>query len=309
MEPPPLRDIGYRRRAGTNGLIVVATAVAFASVVTMSDADTAPAPTATDDQSGRPPWLGPALIAVAALLIGIGGGLAIGSARSGSDGDHPHGNATAIGFSQDMIVHHQQTVEMTQIVIERGNDPVVRDLAVTMLTDQNREIGQMTGWLQAWGAPLTNPGAPMSWMSHCADGHVDEHCPATKADDHHGGHGDGGHGDGGHGDGGHAGHGAPTAATSAAPASGDGPVMEGMATKAEMARLASLNGPAADTYFLQLMLRHHQGGHHMMSMVIDPANGAPEYVRTLAEQMNKAQTAEESTMKQLLAQRNARPLG
>ena len=26
-------------------------------------------------------------------------GLAIGSAKSGSDGEHPHGNATAIGFS------------------------------------------------------------------------------------------------------------------------------------------------------------------------------------------------------------------
>ena len=46
----------------------------------------------------------------------------------------------------------------------------------------------MTGWLQAWGAPLTNPGAPMSWMGqmghgsgdHCADGHVDEHCPRPR---------------------------------------------------------------------------------------------------------------------------------
>lgn len=264
----------------------------------MSDDHTAPAPIAADEPAGRPAWLGPALIAIAALLIGLGGGLAIGSAKSGSDGNQAHGNATAIGFSQDMITHHKQAVEMTQIVIERGSDPAVRDLAVTMLTDQNREIGQMTGWLQAWGAPLTNPGAPMSWMGHggdhCADGHVDEHCPAAKADEH-----------GGHGDGGHSGHGAPTAMSP----TGDGPAMEGIATKAEMARLASLSGPAADTYFLQLMLRHHQGGHHMMSMVIDPANGAPEYVRALAEQMDKAQTAEESTMKQMLEQRHAQPLG
>ncbi len=152
-----------------NRLILAARAVEFASVVIMSEDDTAPAPTAVDDHGGRPPWLGPALIAIAALLIGLGGGLAIGSAKSGSDGDHPHGNATAIGFSQDMIVHHGQAVEMTQIVIKRGSDPAVRDLAVTMLTDQNREIGQMTGWLQAWGAPLTNPAAPMSWMGHGSD--------------------------------------------------------------------------------------------------------------------------------------------
>lgn len=264
---------------------------------------------------GRPRWLTTALVGIATLLIGIGAGLAIGHAKKGADDDHhqPTASRTAVGFSQDMITHHAQAVEMTKIVIERGADPKVRDLAVGMLSDQNKEIGQMTGWLQSWGAPLTNPGAPMSWMNHggddhCADGHVDEHCPAKPEDEsgeHEHGHGDMDHGDMGHGG---TGSGAEPTTPGGAQAAGQ-PLMEGMATPAEMDRLRSLTGPAADTYFLQLMLRHHQGGHHMMAMVLDPANGAPTYVRALAEKMNRAQTAEEATMTQLLAQRNAKPLG
>lgn len=256
--------------------------------------------TQNHDHAGRPRWLTTALVGVAALLIGVGAGLAIGTAKDSDDGHHGHAgaNATAVGFAQDMIVHHQQAVEMTRVVIERGSDARVRDLAVTMLSDQSAEIGQMTGWLQSWGAPLSNPGAPMSWMhhgsgsDHCADGHVDEHCPAP---------GNGGHDHGSDHGGDH--HGA----TMPAPVSDD-PPMDGMATKAEMARLRSLSGAAVDTYFLQLMLRHHQGGHHMMEMVVDHKNGAPEYVRALADKMNAAQVSEEATMKQLLAQRNAAPL-
>ena len=38
--------------------------------------------------------------------------------------------------------------------------------------------------------------------------------------------------------------------------------MPGMATDAEMTKLRSLHGADADTFFIQLMLRHHEGGLH-----------------------------------------------
>ena len=84
--------------------------------------------------------------------------------------------------------------------------------------------------------------------------------------------------------------------------------MPGMATDSEMARLRNLSGPAADTYFLQLMLRHHEGGVHMMQYAADPANVSQDYVRDLATAMLNTQANEIETLKTMLASRNAQPL-
>lgn len=82
--------------------------------------------------------------------------------------------------------------------------------------------------------------------------------------------------------------------------------MPGMASSAELDRLRSLSGEKLDTYFLQLMIRHHQGGGSMMRAAIDGARiGA---VRNLAQQMLTAQTAEATTMTRMLAERGAAPL-
>ena len=51
--------------------------------------------------------------------------------------------------------------------------------------------------------------------------------------------------------------------TASSTGSADGAVMPGMATEAELAQLRSLSGTAFDVMFLQLMIRHHQGGLEM----------------------------------------------
>jgi len=85
-----------------------------------------------------------------------------------------------------------------------------------------------------------------------------------------------------------------------------GGLMPGMATTAELDRLRSLSGPALDVYFLQLMIRHHQGG---LGMASDAAEHASlSYVRDLATKMAQAQQAEVVTMEQLLRERGGRPL-
>lgn len=82
--------------------------------------------------------------------------------------------------------------------------------------------------------------------------------------------------------------------------------MPGMADSTELDRLRSLSGTKLDTYFLQLMIRHHQGGGPMMRAAIERARvGA---VRNLAEQMLTAQTAEATTMTRMLTERGAAPL-
>ena len=58
--------------------------------------------------------------------------------------------------------------------------------------------------------------------------------------------------------------------------------------------------------FLQLMLRHHQGGAEMLSYAA--ANASQEPVRNLAAQMLSAQTSEAGYLTQLLTARGGTPL-
>lgn len=85
-----------------------------------------------------------------------------------------------------------------------------------------------------------------------------------------------------------------------------GNLMPGMATTAEMDTLRAARGKALDVLFLQLMIRHHQGGIPMAQYAVDHA-GQP-VVRDLAEAMVKAQSAEVISMERLLRDRGATPL-
>jgi uncharacterized protein (DUF305 family) len=83
-------------------------------------------------------------------------------------------------------------------------------------------------------------------------------------------------------------------------------VMPGMATTAELDRLRALSGPEFDVYFLQLMLRHHQGGLPMARYAADHAGIG--VVRNLAEKIVRAQTHENRVMTDMLVERGAQPL-
>lgn len=82
--------------------------------------------------------------------------------------------------------------------------------------------------------------------------------------------------------------------------------MPGMASTAELAKLRSLSDRELDVYFLQLMLRHHQGGLEMATFAA--ANAQTGYVRLLAEKIAAGQDAETRLMRDLLAERQAEPL-
>ena len=81
--------------------------------------------------------------------------------------------------------------------------------------------------------------------------------------------------------------------------------MPGMATQADMQRLRTLSGKAAEVLFLQLMTTHHIAGVMMaeaiLEMTDDPA------VRRLAEAIRTAQAAEIRAMEDMLAERGASP--
>jgi uncharacterized protein (DUF305 family) len=83
-------------------------------------------------------------------------------------------------------------------------------------------------------------------------------------------------------------------------------LMPGMATTAEIDKLQSLSGKALDIYFLQLMLRHHQGGLPMVQWAAEHAKTS--YVRNAAQKMSASQSGEVIVMEQMLRERGASPL-
>jgi uncharacterized protein (DUF305 family) len=74
--------------------------------------------------------------------------------------------------------------------------------------------------------------------------------------------------------------------------------MPGMATREEINRLNDATGEQVDILFLQLMIRHHLGGVHMIDAVL--GQGSSDEVKQLAEEMKRTQTAEVSTMQNIL---------
>ncbi|MET4165021.1 MULTISPECIES: DUF305 domain-containing protein [Gordonia] len=280
---------------------------------TPDETPTPEAPEHTAETSSRPRIL-LALGGAALLLFGVGLGLLIqASLADDSTGeDSPAANSAAVGFAQDMTRHHEQGVELAAIELEHGTDPEVRSMAFDILTAQSNEIGQMQSWLSRWGQPVTNPGATMAWMGHGdSDSGHDHSDPADHTEGGHD-HGNMDHGDGDHGS---MDHGDMTMPASGAPAAGgadsdaaEQPAMPGMATSTEMEQFRAMRGPEVDIRFLQLMLRHHEGGLHMMEYAADPANVDQAYVRDLASSMKRTQDKEIAIITQMLALRGAQPL-
>jgi uncharacterized protein (DUF305 family) len=162
----------------------------------------------------------------------------------------PAADSVDVGFLQDMSVHHGQAVEMASWERDHTTDPELRQLAFDIEGTQTGQIGRMQGWLELWGASAQPVGRP--YMTWMA-------ASPTGAHDH-------------------------------AISSSGVATMPGMASADDLKRLRASTGKAMDVLFLQLMLRHHQGGASMLSYAAQ--NASQEPVRNLAAQMLSAQTAE-----------------
>jgi uncharacterized protein (DUF305 family) len=61
-------------------------------------------------------------------------------------------NAQDVLFAQGMAIHHQQAIEMAEIVLaKKGVNDKVTTLARQIKKAQQPEIEQMNDWLQSWG--------------------------------------------------------------------------------------------------------------------------------------------------------------
>ncbi len=79
-------------------------------------------------------------------------------------------NAADEMFAAMMVVHHEQALEMSEILLAKEGVPAdVADLAKRIATAQGPEIERMNEWLTEWDAPAADD---MGGMHHGMDGMV-----------------------------------------------------------------------------------------------------------------------------------------
>ena len=109
--------------------------------------------------TSRSPSMGVVLALVVAVAFAFGsGGFALG-ARNGKP------STAEVGFLRDMIVHHEQAVEMSKIVIGSDLPAGAQSFVVEVISDQRYEVGLMETMLRRWNvATDVGTGKAMAWM-------------------------------------------------------------------------------------------------------------------------------------------------
>ena len=177
-----------------------------------------------------------AALAVALLFLAGSTGYAVGT-RTARAADP---SAVDVGFLTDMVVHHEQAVEMSSVALAREDlPPPVRAFVLEVLSAQRYEIGLMEATLRSWGEPVDDADdQAMAWMG--------------------------------------------------SPVPED--AMPGMASEADLDRLAGATGEELGALWLAMMTSHHEGGVDMARAAARDA-GDP-FVRELAARMARNQAVE-----------------
>jgi uncharacterized protein (DUF305 family) len=193
------------------------------------------------------------LLMLGALVVLGAAALSVQGIKQPVEDEPPGERSIDVGFARDMGIHHAQAVTLADLVRDRTDDEEIRRLAGDIAHTQQAQIGEMRGWLDAWGRPPSTVRPQMEWMGHGL-------APGER--------------------------------------------MPGMASDAEVAQLTAARGQAAEVLFLELMIRHHQGGRHMAELAERSADES--FVRALARGMIESQTAEVRYMQDLLRARGVR---
>ncbi len=176
-----------------------------------------------------------------------------------------------IRFMQDMIMHHGQAVEMTELLKTRSQDPELKELGAKIDLSQSDEIRWMKQWLGERGIPLevmSNSMPGMAGMDHSGMAGMD-HSAMNKS------------------------------------AGGTDPMdvamMPGMLTPRQMNALRAANGHEFDVLFLTGMMQHHNGALLMVKQLFaNPGAGQDPQLFDFANDVDNTQQAEIDIMKGIL---------
>jgi uncharacterized protein (DUF305 family) len=204
-------------------------------------------------------------------------------------GAEAHNQADAM-FAMHMIPHHQQAIEMSDMVLaKQGIDPRVTELAKQIKAAQGPEIEQMQGWLSQWGMPMQSGNMPMpSGNMPMPSGSMPGHGDMTTSSE------------------------MPSMSGMPGMPSMSGmpgmpgmssmpgmPGMSGMMSEADMTALQNAQGVEASKLFLTQMITHHEGAITMAQTEIK--DGQYPAAKELAQSIVTSQQKEIDTMKGILA--------
>jgi uncharacterized protein (DUF305 family) len=109
-------------------------------------------------------WVAAALLGMTVLL----GGCSDGSASpGGSRPDAPIFNEADVKFAQTMIPHHEQSIEMADVILGKsGVSPGITQLAQQISDTQRPQMETLSGFLTAWNQPLIPDHASEAHEDH-----------------------------------------------------------------------------------------------------------------------------------------------
>ncbi|MGZ0711947.1 DUF305 domain-containing protein (plasmid) [Coraliomargarita sp. W4R53] len=104
-------------------------------------------------------------LALALVLAGCTGSIQDSDSNTSSSAEATSFNAADSMFAMMMIPHHEQAVEMSDMVLAKDDiDPRVQELAAQIKDAQAPEIELMQSWLTAWGMPDAGDMGDMGGM-------------------------------------------------------------------------------------------------------------------------------------------------
>ncbi|MGJ9373245.1 DUF305 domain-containing protein [Nesterenkonia sp. CF4.4] len=174
-------------------------------------------------------------------------------------------NDADVDYISGMIPHHQQAVQMSEMMLEKDDvEPEVQTLAEDIRDAQGPEIEQMESWLDAWGASdEASDHGDMEDMDHEDMGDGEDMGGEMDGDAM----------------GGEMGH-------------------EGMMSEDDLEQLDESTGTAASSLFLEQMIVHHEGA--VASAEQHLQDGESPEALELSESIIESQQAEIEQMEELL---------
>ncbi len=194
-------------------------------------------------------------------------------------------NQADVKFAHHMIPHHQQAIEMADMILAKPDiDPRVSEFATQIKDAQGPEIQQMQDWLAEWGMPTMamTPGMGMPGMEMTPGMEMPGMGGETRTPSE-----------------GDAPDPSPSPSGSMMPGMEGMSGMMGMMSPADMDALENAQGVEASKLFLTQMITHHEGAITMAQNEIE--KGQFPAAITLAESIATSQQKEIDTMNKLLA--------